>query len=404
MNTARLILFLAAILSLVGGYGMRTFRSSPPIDERVYLKEIAPDALFSAKQGNPPAYQGHDGTIAFNTYDVAPSIRGYAGPIKVMLALGRDGRITGLKIIEHRETKNYVHYLEMPEYLSQFIGKHAGDPFEVDKDIDSITRATVSVKALAETVREASRTVSIKTLGMNIPAREGKAKDEIVWLWYALLFALAFAAYLLTRRSKTFLHLRDASLFAGIMVIGLYLSSPFSVLHVFNLLLLRPSSEVLWYVIVLSALLSVIIAGRFYCGWLCPFGALSEFIGRMPVRKWNIPDDVDTTWRILKYILLGVIVTLVFASARVDCGNYEAYVTLFSFHGNVFAWSLTAITLIANVRIKRFWCRYLCPLAALTGLLSREAKGYPGSGDCPMANKPYPLISECIRCNRCYTK
>jgi len=401
MLKLRLSISIIAIFSLIAGYGIQRYLRGPQIDERSYLKDLAPEARFLEKQGNPPVYRAHDNTIAFNTFDVLPQVRGYAGPIKVMVALDRDARILGLRIVEHHETKNYVHYMELPAYLSQFIGKYAGDAFELDKDIDSITRATVSVKALADTVKGSSRIVAANALGKTFPALSGTTQKEYAWMGYSVLFVFALSCSLFLKRLPHHQRLRDASLAAGILVIGIYLSSPFSILHVFNLVLLRPSSSILWLVIVASTLISVLIAGRFYCGWLCPFGAIAEFIGRIPARKWEIPSSTDNRWRNLKYVILALAVMLVFASHKVEYGNYEAYVTLFSFHGNALAWSLVAFSLLANLRIKRFWCRYLCPVAALTGLLSREAKGYPSRSDCPMQNKPHPLISECIRCNRC---
>jgi hypothetical protein len=340
--------------------------------------------------------------VAFNTHDVTPRVRGYAGPIKVMLALDSDGKIKGIKILSHRETKNYVHYMETPGYLSRFIGKSVFDRFEIDKDIDGISRATVSVQALARTVRNSSRAVAATVYGINVKTEEGTAVASRGWVWYGVLMVLSSGGYLLTRRSKKYIRLRDVSLSASVIIIGLYLSSPFSILHVFNLVLLRPSSAVLWYVIVITTMISVAIAGRFYCGWLCPFGALSEFIGRLTRVKWTIPVKQDDQWRKLKYYLLGAVVIIVFLTQRADYGNYETYITLFSFHGNALTWTLVFLAIVANLRIERFWCRYLCPVAALTGVLSRRAKGYPSRHDCPMANKPDPEISECIRCNRCY--
>jgi polyferredoxin len=190
----------------------------------------------------------------------------------------------------------------------------------------------------------------------------------------------------------------------GIIIIGFYLASPFSILHIFNLVLLRLSSSVLWYAVVITALLSVALAGRFYCGWLCPFGALAEFIGRMSDRKWMFSDSTDDMWRQLKYFLLCLIVLAVFSSRHIEYGNYETYITLFSFHGNALTISLVVLMLVVNIRVDRFWCRYLCPVAALMGLLSRKDSGYISKKDCPMGNRKNPLISECIRCNRCYRR
>ncbi len=309
-----------------------------------------------------------------------------------MLALDSEGTITGIKILEHRETKNYIHYMESPEYLRQFLGKSVHDPFEIDRDIDAISRATESVEALTKTVRESSQKIASQVYGIEIKAGGRKRQLGIRWALYLLIFLIAFTFYYITRTAKELLRTRDITLILGIIIIGIYLATPFSILHIFNLVLLRLSSSILWFVIVISTLVSVVFAGRFYCGWLCPFGALAEFIGRLPLKKWEVLTETDDKWR------------MVFVSRHIEYGNYETYVTLFSFHGNVLTWSLVALMLIINIRVKRFWCRYLCPVAALTGLLTKKDRGYISKKDCPMANKPNPHISECIRCNKCYSK
>lgn len=396
-------MFLLTVLfvAVLAGYGLRKDRA---VDESLFLQEVASDVEFTSKGGSPPHYRSEEGTVAFNSYDITPSIRGYAGPIKLLLALDAGGKVTGIKILEHRETPNYVHRMETPEFLGQFIGKSVNDPFEVDRDIDGISRATASVKALASTVRESSREVASEVMAIEVKGQKTEKRLNPGWGVYLLFFSLSFAAYLVTRKSRNFLRIRDLVLILSIPVVGLWLSSSFSVLHVFNILLMRLSADVLWYAVVISVALSIVVAGRFYCGWLCPFGALSEFIGRLPVRKWDIPAGLDDRWRNLKYILLGLAAAVVIPSGRIGVGNYETYVTLFSFHGSAFIWALVVVSLVANLRVPRFWCRYLCPVAALTGVLSRKDSGYVSGKDCPMANKPMPLISECIRCNRCYKK
>jgi len=404
MKRIRTLLFATAAISLAVGYCLRLLFPGSSIDERAFLKQIAPGLAFSEKKVSPPHYATTDNFTAFNSYDLVPSVRGYAGPIKAMVVLSPDGRIVGVRIMEHNETKNYVRYMESPDYLDRFTGKSITDQFQVDKDLDGISRATVSVEALAKTVRESSRIIGSEVLGIRTAVEGRGLVFGLEWLWYMLLFSTAVSFYFMSRKSKKFLRARDVFLMVSIPLTGLYLSSPFSVLQVFNAVLMRPSSSTLWYAVIISTFFSLMIAGRFYCGWLCPFGTLSEFIGRLPFRKWELPAETDYKWRRLKYVLLAAATAVVFISGRVEFGNYETYVTLFSFHGNIPAWTLVALTLAANIRIERFWCRYLCPVAALTGILTREAKGYPGAPTCPIGIKEGPFISECIRCNKCYRK
>jgi hypothetical protein len=401
MKTIRIIILIITVASLAAGY---ILFEETRVDESRYLNDIAPDAIFSAKAGELPHYSSDRDVVAFNTYDIVPAIRGYAGPIKVLLVINSKGEITGIKVVEHKETENYVHYMMSDDYLNRFIGKNVNDPFEPDNDIDAISRATISVEALADTVRTSSRMIASQVYGLDVKGVERKTDAGSGWLVYLALFLAAFALYFFTRGSQGFLRARDISLLLGIGVIGLYLVTPFSILHVFNLILGRISSSYLWYAVVISTLLSILVAGRFYCGWLCPFGALSEFIGKIPLRKWEVSSGTDDRWRNLKYIILAIAIAVVLVSRRSEYGNFETYVTLFSFHGDYLTWTLVVLMLIINVRVERFWCRYLCPVAALAGLLSRKDDKYVSRKDCPMGNKPKPLIAECIRCNKCCMK
>ena len=401
MRKRRIILGALALLSF--GLGL-LLREEGTVDIRGMLRDAVPGVIFPEAPGAGPFYRSPSGEVAFNSHELVPDIRGYAGPIKLLVVLGPDGRIRGLRIIEHRETKNYVHYLETPAYLDRLIGKSVLDRFEVDRDVDGISRATVSVEALARTLRDSSRIAAERVYGMQVPGVTAPAAEGWGWALYGGLFIAAAAGYAATRRLTGRRRLRDGVLAASIVIAGWYLSTPFSILQVFNLALFRPSSSALWYVIVGSSLLSVAAAGRLYCGWLCPFGALLEFVGRLPVRKWAVSPEQDARWRELKYLLLGAAAVVVLATGRTEYGNYEAYVTLFSLHGSLPAWLLVLASVAANLRVRRFWCRYLCPVAAFTGVLSRSDPAYVSTADCPMGNGPDPETAECIRCNRCYQR
>jgi|Deesub1362B_J571_1020462.scaffolds.fasta_scaffold00082_71 Na+-translocating ferredoxin:NAD+ oxidoreductase RnfG subunit len=399
MKKMRVVFLVVTIVALLSGL---ILNRPERVDEKRYLKEIAPELVFSEKKGVPPHYRSDRGIIAFNSYDIAPDIRGYAGPIKVLILLTPEGRIYRLKIIHHQETENYVHYMLTSSYLRQFIGKHVNEPFEVDNDIDGISRATVSVKALAETIRVSSRTVASEVLGIEVKRGGTGRVFPLDWLIYLCWFSITFGFYLLTKRNKRFLKYRDLLLIGSILILGVYLSAFFSIIHLYNLLLLQVSSSGLWFVVLLTTVVSMLIAGRFYCGWLCPFGAITEFFHKVPVRKWRISFEVDYRYRWVKYLLLLLFTLSVLIGRKPHYGNYEAYITLFSLHGSSLSWSVVILVFVFSTKVKRFWCRYLCPVGAIGGMLSSSDSRYKGSKDCPMENKPSPPTHECIRCNRCY--
>ncbi len=373
----------------------------PPVDEQTVLEEIAPGILFGPKGGSPLHLEGRDGSVAFNSYDVTPEIRGYAGPIKVLVRLDRDGNISGLKILSHRETRNYVHRLETPEFLRQFIGKSVRDPFVLDEDLDGISRATVTVQAVGDTLRESGRRVARDALGLAMPGPGGSRQRLAAVAAYGTLFLAAVVLFLLTKRNVRLLRFRDVSLLASLIVVGLWVSSPFSILHGLNVIMSGLPNYPLWYVAVAGVFLTFLLWGRVYCGWICPFGALAEFLNRLPVRKWHVDLEFENRWRNVKYLFFGLAVLSAAYSDSAGAAGFETYVTLFSRNGSWIAWSLVGFVLVTELRVKRFWCRYLCPVGAMGGLLSRNEPGYPSRNDCPMANPRIPPGSECIRCNRC---
>ena len=391
----------ACLLLLIGFTAYRHQSGKQPVDEQTVLEEIAPGILFGPKEGSPLHFEGRDGSAAYNSYDIKPEIRGYAGPIKILVRLEQDGRIAGLKILSHNETRNYVHRLDTPEFLRQFIGKSVRDPFVIDEDIDGISRATVTVQAVGDTLRESGREAARGALGLTVPGPGGRSQSLAAVAAYGTLFIAAVTLFLLTKRNVRLLRLRDLSLLVSLLIVGLWLSSPFSMLHILNVIMIGLPNHALWYVAVAGVFLTFVFWGRVYCGWLCPFGALAEFLNRLPVRKWQAAPEFENLWRKAKYLLFGLAVLCAAFSGTAGAAGFETYVTLFSRNGSWAAWTLVGFVLVTELRVSRFWCRYLCPVGAMGGLVSRNEPGYPSRKDCPMANPGTPPGSECIRCNRC---
>ncbi|MFA6548841.1 MAG: FMN-binding protein [Candidatus Margulisiibacteriota bacterium] len=86
---------------------------------------------------------------------VAVSPRGYSSTINLLVGIDAQGKVIGIKVLDQKETPGLGASIVKPDFLKQFIGKSARDPIEVKNDVDAITGATISSRAVCKGVREA---------------------------------------------------------------------------------------------------------------------------------------------------------------------------------------------------------------------------------------------------------
>ncbi len=96
--------------------------------------------------------------LAFFSQDVTPYLFGYNGHINLFVVIDLKGEIKGLKIISHKETPDVITLLSKERYIQKFTGKNV-QKIKLGKQIDTITGATISSKAIFNIVKEASRKV-----------------------------------------------------------------------------------------------------------------------------------------------------------------------------------------------------------------------------------------------------
>ena len=187
-----------------------------------------------------------------------------------------------------------------------------------------------------------------------------------------------------------------------------------------------------WALIIVG--LTVLI-GRVWCGWLCPFGTLLEWVTFRKARQRA--KTISPRWRTVKYVLLVVILvgalfgnltllifeplalftramtTVVIPALNFTVNATESTLYSFGFMRPAIGWLETVVRgpilpvvqpvfgsslwiailffgiLALNLLADRFWCRYLCPLGGLLGLLSK-------------ISILRPLIGQtCTGCTRC---
>ena len=101
-------------------------------------------------------YAGEDANIrsvhkADNGYVIETATQGYAGQIVMLIGVSNEGTVTGLVVREMHETFGLgVNALTDWEFLAQFL-KNGGDA-EVGTNVDAISGATVTSKAIARCV------------------------------------------------------------------------------------------------------------------------------------------------------------------------------------------------------------------------------------------------------------
>jgi transcriptional regulator of nitric oxide reductase len=139
-------------------------------EEEELLKEILPQAdSFSPKGGNLRHYKGYQVDtqtgretlvgFVFLTADVEPLEWGYEGPIIILVGMTTQGVITEIKVLEHHEPYGYFS-IDLPSFADQFRGKSILDPFSVGRDIDAISRATITVKSATRGIKNSARRIA----------------------------------------------------------------------------------------------------------------------------------------------------------------------------------------------------------------------------------------------------
>jgi transcriptional regulator of nitric oxide reductase len=139
------------------------------------LKQVFPAAVaFSPLGGDPLHFNAYSADpksnpgapiigIVFWTTDMVPQEHGYHGPIHILVGLDLKGTITGAVVDYHSEPYGYFS-VEPPKFAAQFKGKTIRDPFVVGRDIDAVSRATISISSAARAVRDGSRLAAAKLL------------------------------------------------------------------------------------------------------------------------------------------------------------------------------------------------------------------------------------------------
>ena len=134
-------------------------------------------------------------------------------------------------------------------------------------------------------------------------------------------------------------------------------------------------------------LISTLFFGRTFCAAVCPLGAIQELAA---VRATRVPRWLDHSLGLLAFVYLGWAVAAAAAGGVMLICRYDPFVGFFRLSGGLPMLVFGGALLLIGVFVARPYCRFLCPLGAILGILSRVSYRH-------LRIPP----NECIRCRLC---
>lgn len=181
-----------------------------------------------------------------------------------------------------------------------------------------------------------------------------------------------------------------------------------------------------------GSIIITILIGRFFCGFLCSFGAMGDllwFLSKKVIKpKWRINEQLDAWLKRLKYLILLFTILGIWTWNIGNISSMTGPWTVFGMYSKIGSWSsvkylftagglLLLLFIVASLFVERFFCRYLCPLGAVFAIISRVRlfRIIKNTGKCgslrsctnkcsmgiPLYHYDKVTSGECIHCFEC---
>lgn len=348
-------------------------------------------------------------TISLSSMNAARDVRGYGGPINLLVSVDKDGILRSVDYIDSAETPSYID--NIASWLEGLKGLDLSHKSLDLEHVDALTGATVSSQATLESINRTVELAGQTAFGKSF-AQQAQQQNKLDALWTSrflvtLLLLLASIPVYLSGNEKARLGLLAASL----AILGFWFNSLVTEVDLVNLAqdhLASLADNPQRWLLLGFVLLSALLFGQMWCGYLCPFGAAQEFLSRLGrylgLRRYA-HRPLDLQLRFIKYLLLGVMLIAVLLYDESFWASFNPMQHAFGSHIAGWVLLVMAVALLGSLFYVRFWCRYFCPFGAFLSLSNKIAllqhlAPRRRFEHCDLGVRE-EFDVDCIRCNRC---
>ena len=333
----------------------------PEPDVYPFLKRAWPGASYEA-QGDGRFRVTREGTLL--GFAATGNDYGYGGPMTLAVAVGPDGRLHSLAVLEYRDTPDL--FTRAKGLLPRLVGKGVGDAFRVGEDVDAVSGATASSRGLALAALAGARRIAERVpLGERADTGLGLGAPELALGALLLLALLGRGRTVLGPRHRR--ALRFAAWLAGLGLLGLLFARPWVIAFPVRLAagdVPAWRTHVYWYALLAVALLAEGRSGKSpYCPWMCPFGAAQDLAGLATgAHRRRLRAGTLFAWVKRLLLWLAVLLGLLFHSP--GGASYEIFAALFRWTGTYWQFAVLFFVGVAALVARRPFCHWACPVDA----------------------------------------
>lgn len=329
---------------------------------REYVSQVRLEEISSA----PLTYLVHDTTkgLPYLGYGTLMSGQGYGGKMKVVTFVNKEGKIKHIEILKQRETPSFYNKVLAKRFIENFIDKKAENNFIVGMDVDVVSGATITCKAISRAIADGAHHIGTEYLSMKPTWEEVIIK--VGWKEGLLFIIILLSVFTIYKKNK---NLRVFNLSLGLLFLGFYTNGSISISLLSSAMMGNfPSIQenLFWWILIGFAFLGPLILGKnFYCTSMCPFHALQILLNKISSFKITLPPTMIKLTRFSTRRLLFVSLILIFLTANSSLGSYEPFAMAFSLEGEGMHWYILPAALVGCFFISDFFCRYFCPVGEI---------------------------------------